>query len=150
MPNERSTEVNFESEIQDEGSGLICRVSIEAWERDTGKICLEYVSRGGVAGFVQFGIVDREGLVELLKAAKDPAADAVTAQLSIDYHDLEDDQVNTAETMVAIPLTGRFSHRDFLLKFLPIILSTMDALPARPRSQDEPPQTMATPPAAKN
>lgn len=150
MPNERSTEANFESEILDEKSGLMCRVSIEAWERDAGKICLEYVSRGGTAGFVQFGMVDREGLVELLKAVKDPAADAVTAQLSIDYHDLEEDEVNTAETQVSIPLSGRFNHRDFLLKFLPIILTVMEGLPARPAAIDGPVQTMATPPAAKN
>ncbi|MCC7523148.1 hypothetical protein IT407_05145 [Candidatus Uhrbacteria bacterium] len=150
MPNERSTEVKFESEILDEESGLMCRVSIEAWERDVGMICLEYISRGGVAGYVRFGLVNREGLLELLNAVKDPVAGVVSAPLTIDAHILDGDTVKEAEIELEIPLGGRFGHRDFFLKFLPIVLQAMDTLPALSRPKDEPIQTMATPPAAKN
>ncbi len=149
MPNEQSTEVNFESEILDEETGLMCRVSIEAWERDVGKIGLEYISRGGVGGYIRFGLVNREGLLELLNAAKDPVAGVVSTPLSIDCHVLDGDEIKEAMIELEIPLGGRFGHRNFFLKFLPIILTTMDALPAM-RPRDEPPQTMATPPAAKN
>jgi hypothetical protein len=99
---------------------------------------------------VRFGLVNREGLLELLQAVKDPVAGVVSAHLTIDFHVLDGDTVKEAETEIEIPLAGRFGHRDFFLKFLPIVLQAMDALPALSRSKDEPPQTMATPPAAKN
>ncbi len=141
----RSTNTIFDHSIIDEESSSEMRLWLEPVDCDTAKIGMELGSDTGLSGKIIYGLVGQKGLVDLLQAIKqDPEVDAITVSIGVELFDMEEDQVETVEEQMLIPLKGRFSMREFLVQHIPIAVSAMKFLP-RLSSSNEPAVTMTTP-----